>query len=142
MDAYGDELLSERGDSGLTVPLRVSCRRLPPVTAAAADLVTLRPPRLRRIRTVAPLAGLRLGLARRGVERSPHRLSIKHATRRCHTGGGHRRMSCGGWGGCSPPRVGQNNLFGKSSNFSGSGQKMKNNIPTVYISRSEKLVHV
>ena len=38
-------------------------------------------------------------------------------------------MSWGGWGSCSPPPVsGKIIFFGQSSHFSGSGQKMKNNI--------------
>jgi len=37
-----------------------------------------------------------------------------------------------------PPRVGQNIFFGQSSNFSGSGKKMKNNILNIINEKYEK----
>ena len=49
-------------------------------------------------------------------------------------------ITIGVWaGGLQPPWVGQNNIFfGQSSNFSGSGQKMKNNILNIINEKYEK----
>jgi len=47
-------------------------------------------------------------------------------------------VRAGGADGAAAPRVGQNIFFGQSSNFSGSGQKTKNNILKITHEKYEK----
>jgi len=51
-------------------------------------------------------------------------------------------VRAGGLMGLQPPRVGQNIFFGQSSNFSGSGQKTKNNMLKLHMKNMKNMKNI